>query len=111
MSNNVTYHLCALQLQKLAQHKGAMSTMSPLCSHFLPSLGQNCGHVTKVCVPVLPFSYSYSVSLVERKNSCFSVFMHALNNGMVSDDSPVLCCASLHQTPVVDECNASVVRS
>jgi len=30
-----------LQIQKLAEHEGAMSTMSPLCSHFLPSLGQN----------------------------------------------------------------------
>ena len=36
-----TCHLCAVQIQKLAEHKGAMSTMSPLCSHFLRSLGQN----------------------------------------------------------------------
>ena len=38
---HVTCHLCALQIQKLAEHKDAMSTMSPLCSHFLPIFGQN----------------------------------------------------------------------
>ena len=40
MCSPCTCHLCALQIQKLSEHKGAMSTMSPLCSYFLPSLGK-----------------------------------------------------------------------
>ena len=43
-----------------------------------------------------------------RGNSCFSVCIHALNDGIVTGDCPVLCCAALRQTQVVDECNASV---
>ena len=45
-----------------------------------------------------------------RENSCFSVCIHALNDGIVSGDCPVLCCAMRHcaQTQVVGECNASV---
>jgi len=51
--HHVTCHLCALQIQKLSEHKGAISPMAPLCSHFLPSLGQNWTCHQSVCVPVL----------------------------------------------------------
>jgi len=43
-----------------------------------------------------------------RENSCFDVCIHALNDGIVTGDCPVLCCAALRHTQVVDECNASV---
>ena len=48
---HVTYHLCALQIQKLAEHKGALSTMSPLCCANPKTFGaQRCylPHVTLV---------------------------------------------------------------
>ena len=43
-----------------------------------------------------------------RENSCFSVCIHIMNDGIVTGDRPVLCCAALRRTRVVDECNASV---
>jgi len=43
-----------------------------------------------------------------RVNSCFSVCIHALNDGIVTGDCPALCCATLRRTLVVDEYNASV---
>jgi len=30
-----------------------------------------------------------------------------MNDGIVTGDGPVLCCAALRRTQVVDECNAS----
>ena len=48
-----------------------------------------------------------------RENRCFSVRIHALNDGIVRGDCPVLCCALRHcssglRSSLVDECNASV---
>ena len=34
--------------------------------------------------------------------------LHALNDGIVTGDCPVLYCAALRRTQVVDECHASV---
>ena len=51
-----------------------------------------------------------------RENSCFRVCtcigLHALNDGILTGDCPVLCCAALRQSAIVEECNASVyIRS
>ena len=48
-----------------------------------------------------------------RENRCFSVRIHALNDGIVRGDCPVLYCALRHcssglRSSLVDECNASV---
>ena len=46
-----------------------------------------------------------------RENRCFSVRIHALNDGIVITSRPnchALCRAALRRTQVVDECNASV---
>jgi len=62
--------------------------------------------VTKLTWDKYVFSGNVGLQLVILVES-FSVCIHVMYDGIVTGDCPVLYCAALRRTQVVDECNAS----
>ena len=91
------------QYQHNIKHKQHKNDESILCNKSCDKDKVNLGQVT--------FSEDIGLTASQscRENSCFSVCIHALNDGIVTGDCPVLCCAVRNYARLMSSTNAMLL--